>query len=66
MNILLVLDSFSLRTFSHELDILSKYSRRSEQVKGSFGVLNLDIISVRMTINIRKMPLIAKRGQTKY
>ena len=40
MNIALDLDSFSMSEFClHQLDILPKQSRRSEQVKGSFGFL---------------------------
>ena len=44
MNIAFDLDSFGLREFClHQLDILQKHSRRSEQVleKGSFGLIAL-------------------------
>ena len=40
MNIALDLDSFSMSEFClHQLDILHKHLRRSEQVKGSFGLI---------------------------
>ena len=32
-------DFFWKLTFLHQLDLLPKHSRRSEQVKGSFGLL---------------------------
>ena len=40
MNIALYLDSFSMSEFClHQIDILTKHSRRSEHVKESFGLL---------------------------
>ena len=57
MNIALYLDWFSINEFClHQLDILPKHSRRSEQVTIwiTSSDINLDIINIRMKTNIRK------------
>ena len=59
MNVSLDLDSFSLSEFClHQLDILLKHSRISEQSERIIWItstdINLNIISVRMKTNIRK------------